>query len=424
MQLPSDDDCRIPQAQDARRDLERTSLDDTRAVEVVSRSDLIIDLEEVLTHACAALALAYSLRAAGFAATWIDVPVLAAPPREKLPMLSIVVPARDEERSLEACLRSLLALEWLDFEVILVDDRSTDATPQIAERIAREDPRLRVIHGAELPDGWIGKPWALVQGAAAARGEWLLFTDADSTHEPRGAASALWLARAAGADALSIATRQELGTFWERAVLPSILGMILFVSGTLGDINDPDKPEKALANGQYILVSRDAYDALGGHAALRAEIVEDVEFAKRLKADRRFRLILAGGDRIASVRMYRSFAEIWLGFTKNVYAGAEGNLLALGGGIAFASMISFVPPALALRALSRGRFRLAIEALAISAGIIATASWGMRRAAFPRRLALLQPIGTAVFAAVIANSALSVLSGRGVSWRGRRYLSR
>jgi len=382
-----------------------------------------VDVERSLIHTCAGVALVYSVRAASFAASWIDVPLLQRQPGG-LPSLSIVVPARDEERSIERCVRSLLAQRWLDLDVIVVDDRSTDATPQILERLAREDPRLRVVRGEELPDGWIGKPWALAQGARLARGEWLLFTDADSVHDPAGAASALWLATRAGVDALSIATHQELGTFWERAILPSILGMILFVSGPLGAVNDPAKPKKALANGQYILVARHAYEALGGHAALRGEIVEDVAFARRLKADGRFRFLLAGGDRLASVRMYHSLGEIWAGFTKNVYVGADGNLAALAGGIVFCTAISIAPPLLAARAFAAGRYADALEALATSLAIVATASWGMRRAAFPRRLALLQPLGTAFFAAVIANSTWSVLSGRGVEWRGRRYFER
>jgi chlorobactene glucosyltransferase len=380
-------------------------------------------IDRALIHTCAAVALGYSLRAASFASSWIDVPLLERRPGA-LPSLSIVVPARDEERSIERCVRSLLAQRWLDLEVIVVDDRSTDATPQILERLAREDERLRVVHGTDLPDGWIGKPWALAQGVRLARGEWLLFTDADSQHDPAGAASALWFATHAGADALSIATRQELETFWERAALPAILGMILFVSGPLGAVNDPAKPTKAIANGQYILVSRRAYDALGGHAALRGEIVEDVAFAKRLKADGRFRYLLAGGDRLASVRMYHSLPEIWAGFTKNVYVGAEGNLAALVGGILYCTLVSVAPPVLAARALAARRYGDALEALAASLAVVCTASWGMRRAAFPRRLALLQPLGTALFAAIIANSTWSVLSGRGVEWRGRRYFGK
>jgi chlorobactene glucosyltransferase len=305
--------------------------------------------------------------------------------------------------------------------VIVVDDRSTDATSRILEHIANEDRRLRIVRGTELPDGWVGKPWALVQGAEVARGRWLLFTDADSTHVSTGAASALRFARDAKVDALSIATHQELGSFWERAILPSVLGMILFAAGPLGDINDPDKPEKALANGQYIMVSREAYVMLGGHAALLSEVVEDVEFAKRLKADGRYRMILAGGDRIASVRMYRSLAEIWAGFTKNVFLGAKGDMRAISLGVVFSSMISVLPPALAITALFRRRYELALEALATSIAIVATASWGMGRAAFPRRLALLQPLGTAIFAAIALNSSFHVLSGRGVEWSGRRY---
>jgi chlorobactene glucosyltransferase len=350
--------------------------------------------------------------------------LLAAPPAQALPFLSIVVPARDEERSIERCVRSLLAQEWLDFEVIVVDDRSTDATPEILGRLAREDARLRVVHGAPLPAGWIGKPWALVQGERIARGTWLLFTDADSAHEPRGNASALWFATRLGIDALTLGTRQELGSFWERAMLPSILGLILYASGTIGELNDPMRPRKALANGQYIMVSRKAYDALGGHTALRGEIVEDVEFAKRLKADGRFRLVIAGGDRIASVRMYRSFAEIWSGFTKNVFIGAQGDLIVLAAGFAFMSFVSYVPPVLGLRSLCRRRGALALEAFATSATVVATMSWGMRRVAFPKRLAILQPLGTALFAGIVLNSTLLVLSGRGVAWRGRVYHAR
>ncbi|GAC1399468.1 MAG: glycosyltransferase family 2 protein [Vulcanimicrobiaceae bacterium] len=336
-------------------------------------------------------------------------------------MLSIVVPARDEARSIEACVRSLLAQTWLDFEVVVVDDRSTDATPHILERLAREDARLRVVCGEPLPAGWIGKPWALAQGERHARGAWLLFTDADSVHASAGAASMLWFVTRAGVDAASIATHQQLGTFWERAVLPSILGTIMFVVGPLGDVNDPGKPRSALANGQYILVSRVAYDALGGHAALRNEIVEDVAFARRLKADGRFRYVLVGGQRIASVRMYHSLAEIWSGFTKNVYMGAEGNLAALAGGLLFTVTISVAPPTLAAVAFAKKRYPEALEALACTFAIVTTASWGMRRAGFARRLALLQPLGTAVFAGIIANSTLRILSGQGVTWRGRSY---
>ena len=349
-------------------------------------------------------------------------PPLPARPQEALPSLSILVPARDEERSIERCVRSLLAQTYLvDLEVIVVDDRSTDMTPHILARIASEDSRLRIVRGEPMPDGWVGKPWALAQAQAHARGRWLLFTDADSYHEPRAAATSLWYATHFGADALSLATRQELGTFWERASVPAILGTLVFVAGPFGAVNDPERPAKAIANGQYILVSRDAYDALGGHAALAGEIVEDVAFSRRLKEDGRFRYILAGGHELASVRMYRSLPEIWNGFTKNVYFGAGGDLRALGGAVLFLLATSVVPLGLLARNVAKRRAPLAIESLAALVAIVSAQAFGMRRAGFSQRLAPLQLVGTMLFAAIALNSTYAVLSGKGVVWRGRRY---
>lgn len=368
----------------------------------------------------AAVALAFAARSARFAASWFEIPLLGATPAEPLPLLSIVVPARDEERSIEACVRSLLAQRFVDLEVIVVDDRSTDATLPILERLTREDPRLRVVRGAPLPEGWVGKPWALDQGSRLARGSWLLFTDADSVHAPAGTASALAFTLAAKADALSVVTAQELGSFWEAATLPFILGMIFYASGTLAQLNDPMQPDRALANGQYILVSRAAYDELGGHGALRGEIVEDLAFAKRLKRDGRFRLMVGGGMRLARVRMYHSFGEIWSGFTKNLYVGAEGDLAALFLGMTVMSTLS-APVVLAVRAAVRRRPIEAIEALAAAVAIVATSQRGIGMVGMPRATAFLQPLGTAVFAAIMANSTWRVLSGRGVEWRGRRY---
>jgi chlorobactene glucosyltransferase len=371
------------------------------------------------THVCACVALFYGWRAARFAPGWIRVPVVDTV--DDAPPVSIVVPARDEERSIERCVRSLLAQSVPNFELIVVDDRSTDGTRAILDRLARDDARLRVIAGAELPAGWIGKTWAVHQGAAVARGEWLLFTDADSTHSPASVTSSLAFARAQHADAVSTITHQELGSLAERAILPSILGLIFFSQGNFAQLNDPSQTQRALANGQYLFVSRRAYDALGGHAALRGEIVEDVELARRFKRDGRFRLLMAAGEQLASVRMYHSFGEIWNGFSKNIYYGPRGNLWALGGGLLFIATISFLPPLLALNAALRRRPFEALEGLMTSAALIATGGWAMASVGMDRRLGWFQPVGTAVLAAITVNSTFAVLSGRGVEWRGRRY---
>jgi chlorobactene glucosyltransferase len=383
---------------------------------------VIEGFEDGLTHATALIALAYAVRAASFGPSWVVLPPLAGAPRERLPSLSIVVPARDEERSIERCVRSLLAQRYIDdLEVIVIDDRSTDRTRAILDTIAAEDPRLRIFTGEEMPEGWVGKPWALAQAERHAHGDWLLFTDADSHHGPLAAATTLWYATKFGADAISLATHQELGTFWERASVPTILGTLVFVSGPFGAINDPAQPVKAIANGQYILVSRAAYDALGGHAALAGEIVEDVAFARRLKEDGRFRYLLLGGHELASVRMYRSLPEIWSGFTKNIYFGAGGDLRALAGAVVFLLTTSAVPIALCARNAARRKPLLALEAFASLGTIVAAQAFGMRRAGFSPRLAPLQPLGTLLFAAITLNSTFAVLSGRGVAWRGRRY---
>jgi chlorobactene glucosyltransferase len=372
------------------------------------------------THVCACIAIAYAWRAARFAPTWVRIPPVDELPNS--PSVSIVVPARDEERSIERCVRSLLAQCAADFEVIVVDDGSTDRTREILGRLAAEDARLRVIDGADLPPGWIGKPWALHQGAAAARGDWFLFTDADSVHARHSVTSVLAFALAQHVDAVSTITLQELGTFAERAILPSILGLVFFSQGNFDQLNDPAQTRRALANGQYILISRRAYNGLGGHAALRREIVEDIELARRFKADGRFRLMMAAGEHLAGVRMYHSFGEIWNGFTKNLYFGPRGNLWALGGGIVFVASISVLPPLLALNAAGRRRPLEALEALMTSGALIATGGWAMSSVGLDRRLGWFQPLGTAVLAAIAVNSTIAVLSGRGVEWRGRRYV--
>lgn len=328
-------------------------------------------------------------------------------------MLSMVVPARNEADNIERCVRSLLGQRLHDFEVIVVDDRSTDTTSAILERLAGEDARLQIVQGESLPEGWVGKPWALHQGAQRARGTWLLFTDADSCHEPAAQASTLRFALDRNVDAVSLATGQELGSFWERAVLPSILSIIV-----IGFANRP------LANGQYILVSREAYNALGGHAALRGEIAEDIGFAKRLFADGRFRLRLARGAHLVRVRMYRSFAQLWEGFAKNVFVGAEGNVGHVAFSVVSLAMLSVVPPILALTALLRGRKAIAVEALCCTFMTMVAVSRPFSSFGIQRRYGAYQPIGFAILGAITVNATYRVVSGRGVEWRGRRYPGR
>jgi chlorobactene glucosyltransferase len=338
-----------------------------------------------------------------------------------LPSLSIVVPARNEERQIEACVRALLLQDHPDFEVIVVDDQSSDETPAILERLARESAHLKVVRGEPLPEGWVGKPWALVQGASAARGTWLLFTDADTFHSPWSATSVQGAAITRKLDVLSILTQQDLVSLAERVLMPSVFLAIFLGTGPIDDVADPKKPGVALFNGQYILVERTAYDAIGGHASVSGEIAEDMELARRFKRDGRFRIALAGSEDVAHTRMYHSFVEIWRGFGKNFALGVRGEpLRAAVGLLGYACLSPLSPIALAFLVVTRQWPAFSILAASMACGV-AAAICCMRRMQLPLGLGLWVPVGNAFVLAVLAASMARFASGRGVEWRGRRY---
>src|SRR5580698_3557378 len=235
----------------------------------------------------------------------------ARDPVSERPTVSVIVPARNEEASLGACLESLAAQTQVSFEIIVVDDGSTDRTREIARAFGG----VRVVDPAALRPGWIGKNNALVAGAKEARGEWLLFTDADTVHRGGSLARSLEEAQRQKAALLSYSPEQEVHGFWERAVMPVIFAE-LASSYRPSDVSDPAS-SAAAANGQYILISREAYDAVGGHAAIATSLLEDVELARAVKASGRKLFFRYGGDAVRT-RMYRSFAQLREGWTKNL----------------------------------------------------------------------------------------------------------
>lgn len=225
--------------------------------------------------------------------------------------VSIIVPARNEEACLAACLESLLAQTGVEFEVIVVDDGSTDRTRSIAESFAR----VRVISAPPLRPDCTGKCNAAQAGADVARGEWLLFTDADTVHLPGSLARALQEAREHGADLLSYSPRQEVHGVIERALMTVIFAELASTYRPR-EVCDPASPVAA-ANGQYLLIRREAYDAAGGHAAVAHTLLEDVALAKAVKrSGRRLRFRYAGDA--VQTRMYRSLPALGEGWTKNL----------------------------------------------------------------------------------------------------------
>ena len=184
--------------------------------------------------------------------------------------------------------------------------------------LSSRDSRLRVIHGSDLPSGWAGKPHALFQASAAARGEWLCFVDADTFSAPEAIASCYVKAIKTKADLFTIMTFQELGTFWEKVLMPLVM-TALSVGFSPRKINDP-KQRIAVANGQFILIKRAIYDAVGGHERIKDQIVEDKALAEQVKWNGH-RLVIADGHALARTRMYTSLPQMWEGWTKNIYLG-------------------------------------------------------------------------------------------------------
>src|SRR5580692_9498959 len=235
------------------------------------------------------------------------------------PLVSVIVPARNEEACLGACLQSLVShSDAVPLEIIVVDDHSTDRTRAIASSFSSQQVRgndVRVIEAAPLPAGWTGKNNAVTTGSKAARGEWLLFTDADTIHLPGSLARSLKEARRHGAALLSYSPEQIVKTPWEKAIMPVIFAE-LAASYRPSQVSDPNSPAAA-ANGQYILITREAYDAVGGHAAIAGSLLEDVALARRVKRSGRKIFFRFAPDAVRT-RMYRSFTQLREGWTKNL----------------------------------------------------------------------------------------------------------
>ncbi len=352
-------------------------------------------------------------------------------PSLPLPLISVIIPARNEARNIAASVKGLLRQTYPNIELIVIDDRSTDATPQILEALASEDPRLSIIHGQPLSPGWAGKPHALSQGAQAAQGEWLCFIDADTFACPELLSASLAAARQTEADLFTIMTEQELHSFWEKVILP-IVFTALSVGFSPRRVNDPARPD-AVANGQFLLFRREAYQAIGGHLSVANSIVEDRDLAQKIK-QAGLRLIVADGRAVASTRMYTCFSEIWEGWTKNIFLGLSGQPgLALLG--VFGAIISLLgalgfPFWIASGAvwLVHGGSFLALLVLLESLLAFGYLTYVRGQAAQAFHISALYgltlPLGALIFAAMMITSTYNILSGQGVTWKGRRYLAR
>lgn len=347
-----------------------------------------------------------------------------APP--DAPAVSVIIPARDEARNIGRCVRSVLSSTYPRLELIVVDDHSSDGTASVAREAASGDPRLAVIEPLPLPDGWFGKQWACASGAAIARGEILCFADADTTHAPDLVTRSVNAMRSREADLFSIAGRQELGGFWERLIQPQIFTMLLARYGGTEQVSRSPRVHDKIANGQCIFVRRAAYESIGGHAAVRDKVAEDLMLAQRMFSAGH-RVALALGTEQLSTRMYTSLRELVGGWSKNIYAGG---IDAMPGGrvgralfplaLVLPFAILLAPPIALLLAWT---LPTAVTLWAGMATLASLAFWLMvyRRIGEPAWYALLYPLGAGLMTWIAARA---IARGRRVAWKGRDYIAR
>src|SRR5581483_7575313 len=326
------------------------------------------------------------------------------------PRLSVIVPARNEEASLGACLQSLVKQENVSFELIVVDDASSDGTRAIAEQF----PDVIILNAPPVPPGHTGKCNALAAGAGKAAGHWLLFTDADTVHAPGSLAKSLAEAEKRGVSLLSYSPKQEVEGFLERAVMPVIFAE-LAATYRPSQVSDPASAAAA-ANGQYLLVSREAYDDAGGHAGIASSILEDVALARAVKRSGRKIFFRYGADAVRT-RMYRSFAQLREGWTKNLVL-----LFPAPGRLAVLRFIEFLLIATSGIFLLRGSHRERLKVVFAAVLLIALGLFWkrIRKAHFSWDANLLALFGLPIFSYLLLRSKLAHATGN-VTWKGRLY---
>jgi glycosyltransferase involved in cell wall biosynthesis len=326
--------------------------------------------------------------------------------------VSVIVPARNEEDCLGYCLASLSNQSGISFEIIVVNDHSTDGTRAVAEQYARAD----VMDAPDLPEGWTGKNYAVHCGTLAAKGKWLLFIDADTIHRHRSLRHAVLEAETYKADMLSYSPKQEVRGLCERALMPVVFAE-LRRQYPPEEVNS-SRSTIAAANGQYLLIRREAYDAIGGHAAIKDKLLEDVELAKLVKQSGR-RIRFRYGRDAVKTRMYRTLRAMWEGWTKNLALLFPSPMW-----LAVLRSLELVLAIAGLAALAIGIQResdwLMIGGAAVSVPIAANFFYRVRKAHFGWLNTIIAPLGLPIFVILLVRSKIH-FSRKQVRWKGRTY---
>jgi chlorobactene glucosyltransferase len=342
--------------------------------------------------------------------------------------VSVIIPARNEEANIARVVGSLATQRGVR-EILVVDDQSEDRTAEILAALEGEIPCLRTLRVEALPEGWLGKTHAMSEGARAATGEWLLFTDADTEHLPGSLAPLVERAESERADLLSISPGQETPTWWEKSVIPRVYVNLsrLF---RFEDVSDPKSPAAA-ANGQYLLVRREIYERSGGHAAVKSEILEDVALARRIKS-LGGKLIFLPGARWVRTRMYRTFGDMWQGWSKNLYLLYGGNPGRMLGSVMALWLLDVLPVFVMIAAclwiaLGQG----GVPALTVAMAFFLVALWrqwnyaeALAGLGFDPGLASYQVTGSLLVGVLMLNSWRVHRAAGRIEWKGRQYATK
>jgi hypothetical protein len=375
--------------------------------------------------AAASLVLLHLLLILCVEVNWRKTPDLGivAPLSEARPSVCVVVPARNEEANIGACLDGILAQDYAPLSVRVVDDCSTDGTAAEVQKRAKADPRLQLVRGTEPPEGWIGKTHAIHQGTLDVEPDFFLFVDADLVMAPGCLANAVATAEARGADLLTTVPRLDAIGAWELAVQPLIAQLIAALLD-VQKLHDPTE-KLASANGPFMLFRTSAYRAIGGHEAVRAEVVEDLRLAERIKAQG-YRLLYTRAVHQASLRMYGGLSSLVEGWSKNFHEAlgphqwtaplaALALITVFGGPL----LLSFACVAL-LAAGVLVATPLTITAAAAPAAVVWSGRWHLHhRYRVPAGRAYLQPLGAVVIAWILIRSVRARRRGESITWRGR-----
>jgi len=341
--------------------------------------------------------------------------------RKKWPFVSVLVPARNEEKRIVPLLEGLARQDYPTFEVRVLDDQSTDGTLNLLKRHAQSNKRLKILRGKPLPSGWRGKPWACHQLAKGAKGEWLLFLDADTWHTPDMLKRSIQAAEERQVDFLSLLTRQVTGTWLESLVIPVMIFNFLVAF----PMKWATKPGSPLArwmgfSGQFILGKRKSYLAVGGHEVVKNEIVEDLKLGS-LAAQAGYRTVMVDGSDIAMARMYTRAGEVWEGFTKNFFPAA-GFSVWKWAVIEMVFLVNGVLPFAFLKTAAIGWMSwslIASAALALSLVLWLIRADQAVRYGFSKWSVLFHPWGVFFFVLIGVNSMGAYVFGKGGKWKGR-----